>query len=308
MATVPIQKKPDNFFFVPASLPETALVEITPRIAKKLLDLTDTNIQRKLNNSNVKTLQKQLEEGKWEFNGDAVRQDVNGNISDGMHRLTACVRSKIAFVTLFVKGLPTEAIHTIDRGRGRTLAEILTIKKGSKIKYPQKIASCATFVYDFSKGRYSIAARGGRSGEGKHKAMDPTDFLNWVEENPNIFGFVEDNMKVLNNGDRLVNAKTFLGLKWVLDSVDKERSDRFFQLLSDGVGLTKGHPVHALRRKIIRHKTAMEALNQKRFTARQLLFCLIATWNAYIENKSLDRIYIPSKLPKIEGYQYSQAA
>lgn len=291
----------EKFFFLPSDQVEVKTVEITPAIAQKLLDLTDKSIQRKTNRSNLKYLVNQLELNKWKFNGDAIRQDSNGNIIDGMHRLNACLIAKKNFQTIFVKGLPPKSIHTIDQGKNRSLAEILQIKRGDTVKYATAIASVARFCNEFYQGRYGIAGKN-QSGGGntKHKALDSTDFLRWVDENPDIFSFVEENMKIRERGDKLVNAKVFCGMKWMLDQIDKDKSDRFFESLSSGLNIGKDNPIHALRLKLIRQKTSFDP-SVKRLTPKQVVYCIAKTWNAYVEGKYLNRINTPPSMPKIEG-------
>ena len=101
----------EKLFFQPASQVEFYNVEITPQIAKILLDMTDSRVQRRLKKKHVMWLSNTMKTGQFnQNNGDTIRQDVDGNIIDGQHRLAACIDANYTLKTIFVKGLQTDTI------------------------------------------------------------------------------------------------------------------------------------------------------------------------------------------------------
>jgi hypothetical protein len=53
-------------------------------------------------------------DGRWEYSGDAIRFDDEGNLIDGEHRLQTCVDAGVPLVTEVVTGLAPDAIRAID--------------------------------------------------------------------------------------------------------------------------------------------------------------------------------------------------
>ena len=265
----------------PATSIETSIVTITPEIAQKLLDNTDMRIQRSKNWKHVKFLCKEMLSGNWALNGDAIRQDVDGNIIDGQHRLDACIRSKVSIDTLFVKGLPTQSITTIDIGsRTRKFSDILEMTRKQKFKYASSISSTAKFVNMFNHNRIAV------TGSEKHyrSALSGNDFLRWLDENPEIFESVSNSMRMRSNGDKLIKANVFCGLKYIFDKLNLEKSNLFFQQLSDGVGLKSTDTIYTLRKKIISSKTSNTRINHK-----SLVLMICRCWNAFVKGQSTNK-------------------
>jgi len=275
----------------PATSIETSIVTITPEIAQELLDNSDMSIQRKANYRQVQFLTREIIKGNWALNGDAIRQDVLGNIIDGQHRLKACIRSKISIETLFVKGLPSDSITTIDIGqRARRNSDVLEMSMGKKIKYASVIASTCKFVRSFNNKVFSPSS----VNKDSHVYMSGADFLEWVSIHDDIFDSVEDSMRIRSNGDKLLITSVFCGLKYIFDNLNLEKSNLFFQQLSDGVGLKSTDTIYTLRKKIISSKTSNTRINHK-----SLVLMICRCWNAFVKGQSITRLYVPSEMPKL---------
>ena len=99
---------------------------ITPQEAEKLLRRNSVN--RSLNKMTVDRYASDMVSGEWKLNGEAIITNGNGELKDGQHRLTACVKAAVPFDTLFVTGVPNDAMGTIDSGQSRSLADVLTLQ------------------------------------------------------------------------------------------------------------------------------------------------------------------------------------
>ena len=278
---------------IPSTSIQTAIVTITPEIAQNLLDNTDMSIQRKANKRQVKFLASEMTKGDWSLNGDAIRQDIDGNIIDGQHRLLACIQSQIPIKTLYVKGLPKSSIVTIDMGgRGRSHADILEMTTGKKYKNSSAISAVVKFIYALDKNIYDV--QGGS--KGKNSYMSSSDFLIWIENNQDIFDSVNNSIEIRSKGDKLIPVRIFCGLKYKFDKLNLEKSNLFFQQLSDGVGLMPTDTLYTLRKKIISHTS-----NRLRLTTKELVLLLCRCWNAFIKGENITKLYIPSSMPKLKS-------
>lgn len=112
---------------------------VTPEMASEIL-AEHNGLNRKINKRHVSALALNMEKGTWKFNGDSIRFDNKGNLIDGQHRLSAIVESNKPMTMLFVSGLDTSIIRTIDQEvKPRNLNDIL---KMDNVKYASQVASC----------------------------------------------------------------------------------------------------------------------------------------------------------------------
>lgn len=100
---------------------------ITPEIAAVYLKQISDE-QRPLNRGNVEFFAQQMIKGNWQLNGEPIIFDTDNKLIDGQHRLHACIRANVPFITAVVRNVFSDAIHSIDTGTGRPLGQILTMK------------------------------------------------------------------------------------------------------------------------------------------------------------------------------------
>ncbi len=100
---------------------KAAIVNITPAIASEML--AGASNYRDKDKHRVDKYSQQMVDGNWEFNCDTIKCDAGFNNVDGQHRLDACIKSGVAFVTLVVVGV--ESVAETDRGKGRTVVDAL---------------------------------------------------------------------------------------------------------------------------------------------------------------------------------------
>lgn len=91
------------------------IVRITPDMATEMLERNRLN--RPLRQHHVKEIAKQITEGRWKFNGDSIKIDIDGNVADGQHRLWAIFESGRAVDSVIVYGVERDAFSTMDTNR-----------------------------------------------------------------------------------------------------------------------------------------------------------------------------------------------
>lgn len=133
--------------------------DITPKNADEMLSKNKSN--RPIRLDYCKALARDMINGKFIQNGDAIRFDENGNLIDGQHRLTAI---KIAGVTiknqLIIRGLGLDAFDTIDSGVPRTNADRL---KCAGVKHYFAIAATCRVRLCYDNGDMHLKRRLTRS-------------------------------------------------------------------------------------------------------------------------------------------------
>lgn len=103
---------------------EVTLEKITPEVAQEWLNTYNT-CNRNLRLSHVDKLVRDILNGSWKINGDAIRFSVSGELLDGQHRLTAIAKSGLAVETLVIRGISEASRQTIDSGIKRTSGDNL---------------------------------------------------------------------------------------------------------------------------------------------------------------------------------------
>lgn len=104
-------------------------MDITPEVAESMLEFNLDN-PRKLNRQNVETLKQELLKERWIPTCQGIGFDVNGNVINGQHEMTACVETGVPLLNQLVSfNLPVEARNKIDLGKKRDLSDITGINK-----------------------------------------------------------------------------------------------------------------------------------------------------------------------------------
>lgn len=267
-------------------------VVVTPDIGSFLIGQMSSK-QRRVSASQVAYLQKQIEQGFWRPSVATLKVDTNAKIDDGQHRLLAAIKSGKAVNFILQFGFLPSDIHIIDSGiKARTLTDIASMYYPNA-KYIEQIPPVFRFQHEFEGERIGSAAHAAN----RWSSAGPDEFLKWVENNPDIFEFITESERLRSSGDRLLSGKVFNGLKWIMDKLNKDESDRFFTRLSNGVGILENDPVFTLRKVLIRQKTDLTA---QRLSGRRLVIAIIHCWNKHINGEELKVLNVPKDTPVIE--------
>lgn len=116
-------------------------------------------------------LTNEMKAGKFAFNGETCKFDVNGNLIDGQHRFYAGWKSGKGIKTVIVTGLPPEAQDTIDVGIKRSVSDFLGLKN---VKYASKLGAVANLSLRYESGTILSRVR---------PASHP-EVWEWLENNP----------------------------------------------------------------------------------------------------------------------------
>lgn len=106
-------------------------------------------------------LQRQIECGKFVYNGETIIVGDNGQILNGQHRLAACVASGKLIEVLMVFGIPAAAFVTVDQGSRRAGADVLAIEGH---KNCNTLAATLRQIDNYFKGALGKSHANGPSG------------------------------------------------------------------------------------------------------------------------------------------------
>lgn len=222
--------------------------KIGPERAEQILETNTKN--RKLSSSRVTHFANQMKDGAWNFDGTPVRIDDKGDLVDGQHRLWAIVESGTTQDFLVVRGVDEASMATMDTGKSRSFADILSLHDRNATQIVALSAAIA-ILYRWEQGKRGSALA---------PASNPSSQVPY----PKLIAFYDANrekiQRVTNQGRRISSKKGLGGptgalAVWVLSEINLEDALYFFDRIRDGIGLGPNHPILTLRNWLSKQKS-----------------------------------------------------
>lgn len=245
---------------------------ITPERAAEYL-ATNRADQRRLRPMWVAALARQIEEDLWQYNGQPIIFDSAGNLFDGQHRLSACVKAGRPFLTGVIRGVARDAFDTVDTGMGRTAADVIEIGTGRS--YASLLAAFARnyfYVYKCGKPVTAHAPRVSYAELRKIVAAHPE----WDES-----AKIAATIRFGGSGG------LYAFMHWEFAKRDRILADEYYNAVARGANLINGHPALAVRERLAGMFRAGESRRSTRGVQQVIL---IRGWNALRENRPLHRV------------------
>lgn len=273
-----------NFTLVDGVL--NGAVEVTPSIAELWLE-RNKNI-RKFQASKINLFKQCMLDGKWDYNGETIKFNAEGNLVDGQNRLKACIEAGRSFRTSVVYGI--ESADNVDRGKPRSVGQLI---QSLGIAYDSNIASAMTnflFAYKIT-GEKSFSKPGL---EAKQLTLD--DAVEFVRDNITDLNHsmsVTWRAKMLFNKCSLHAALHYLFSK----TAGVALADEFYGGLISGTGLNANSPIYLLRERLLKIRSSGSQPNINPYAG-----LIIKAWNAFITGKPLTSLrfkYELEGMPKI---------
>ena len=260
---------------------------VTPEEARLWLD-TKRSKNRPISENAVSKYAQQMLQGLWVDNGKGLVFGKSGNLLDGQHRLSACVRVNKSFETTITWGVPDEYFDTIDDCNTRSMADVLHIRGEAN---PTLLSAGLRFLWLYVRGE--IEHKDLRRGQVCTKQLLQAT----LEKNPKIRGSVKFyNLLKARPGGLLISAGMAIGLHYLFSLVDEKKADEFFNRFQSGLELTDDNPVYILRNKIIaaQKDTSTMLTNSARY------YYMVMTWNAYVKGTYVKRLVFTPENAQID--------
>ena len=131
---------------------------ITPEFAERLLERNTSN--RNLRRDHVATLARDMTEGAWRLNNDAICIAADGTLINGQHRLNAIIASGKPIKMMVAEGFSPDAYKVLDGGAKRSVADQLSIttELAATIKLAFNLSSGSFFQHRFRPNHQDIEA------------------------------------------------------------------------------------------------------------------------------------------------------
>lgn len=260
----------------------THLITVTPHIAAEWLRLNRRN--RNLNARLVSDYARDMANGKWVFNGEAIKRAMDGTLLDGQHRLAAIVESGIALEVLVVEGLDASAQDTMDSGRKRTTADVLAINGETNVNV---LASVARRVWLWDTGNLKFISS---------QRPSTAELKDVLAKYPSLRRSADIGVRT-NHAYRPASATVTGTVHHLVSQVPDAEADvaEFFARMASGADLSEGHPILTLRNRMMRDRTSA-----KNVPFHQGVGLYFRAWNAYREGRSLISIMHTAEEPMIK--------
>ena len=262
-------------------------VLITVDIASKMLKYNNRN--RALKNQKIKEYSVLMQNGKWLHNGDSIRFDKNGNISDGQNRLYAVVKSSTPIISNVETGIDVEAFDTIDIGKRRTGADTVYMYG---IRSSNIVAAAIKLIMNIEDGNIGLRV--------SYSNSQISDFIlaKGEEEMEKLVHFSSLGKKYSKSLAGGVSAGTYCALLYLMNAKNPKANDFFEQLYNlTTIGIGKGNPIRTLYDKLFTRSSESRTMRNEYKTV-----FIIKAYNAWVKDKKLQvLLWNPQKegIPKI---------
>jgi hypothetical protein len=245
---------------------------VTPQQAKKWL-ASNAEDNRHRRPRKIAAFARDMIAGKWQITGDTVKITGDGVLIDGQHRLQAVVDAQVSVYMVVAFDVPHGAMAVIDTGTARTFADNL---RGTTIAHRME---CAAVVR-----RVAIWDRGNRMGKGVYDTPTHAELLARFNDDSDSYVTAAARGADVNRAG-LASAGAAGTAFYLFARIDKEQANQYFDHLVTGANLPAKHPILTVRNRLNRAAKRRE----DRLQSPEQLALLIRGWNAFREDRELDR-------------------
>jgi hypothetical protein len=250
---------------------------ITPAFAEMILQrYAPAGTNRRLRASYAASIAAEIGKGRWNPNThQGIAFTDGGILSDGQHRLTACVLAGLSITLPVTYGQPEDVFTVIDQNTPRAAADFIT---HAKIDVPSATNTAATarLLLALAADNYTDAAR----------EMSKADVFAFVMANKDaLIPAVRIGMNVA-NGLKAKVSPSMIATTVYLIRADAAHDvvEEFFARLGDGASLQKRSPILALREGLKNGEVATGYSNSKD-RVRAGAAAIINAWNLWRAGK-----------------------
>ena len=247
--------------------PSVGIELITPEIAEELLKKNPKN--RPLKEDATRRYRREMERGKWQFNGESIKVCEDGSLMDGQHRLKAIIEFGAPQELVVVRNLQRKAFSTIDIGKKRSVQDMLAI---NGYQYYTQLSSAAKIIFMYN-GTKEI----GQSSFKAARSYTIDDILELIESDENLY---KDTLYALLNYRTLwatIGGSVTGALFYLFAQRDRELALEMFSLLNSRA---IGNPDSVLLKcSNLLIKEHMERKVRRSSDTGYRISLLVRTWN-----------------------------
>lgn len=245
----------------------------------KAIEYLEKNIHnRKPVRANIEFIKKEILEGRFLLNGQTITFDNEGNLADGQHRLIAISELDTEVQLIVVRGVDKDSFRTIDTGRTRCGADVLSIEK---VPYHTIVASAIQrILHKFHQERASA--------KGSSIKISNSAVVDFYNNNKNeLMDCVYLCTELYNTETKIISQSVSSAMLFLLKKENPSKAKSFIREVY--TGKMEGNDISALtlRKRLINHKIEGFKLNDGYI--RNLF---LSAFRGYCQNKNLSKIVV----------------
>lgn len=263
----------------------TITVTLTPELAELLLSKNPNNRPFNPDTPFFLGLCRDIQEGKWQHNGETIIVSDTGELNDGGHRCNAVVATGVPIVTEMVFGPPRETRSSVDTGIKKTVGAHGYMREWTDANVRANTATVLLWYRQTGKFVRPPA----------DKRPTASEIIAIAEKLESLFTHSISMGKGISRKYAIsAGLASALHLEFAL--IDDTMADRFFEAVKTGVlygkGLTRG-PIYKLR-ELLGRKSAV------RLTYAEKGAAVINAWNGWRKGRSPNLLPAGGSYPKPE--------
>lgn len=258
-------------------VPKAGVRVITPALAQEWLD-NNHPTNRPIRRGVVLDYARAMADGHWHLTGESIIFDTAGNLRNGQHRLLAAIEADTSFKSMVVHGVAAEAQKFMDAGAMRSAKDALSLAN------PDLADSTAISSVARSLLIYTTTKRPSR-----------TEVIYFAEKN---LALLIPAAQIARVTSRAIKGKiaTYGVAAYILNQIDSEATQTFFESLQTGDSLSAGDPRLMLRNQLVkpqvnRLKTVKATGGHTYLTLLSELGTIFKAWNAWREGRDISHLY-----------------
>lgn len=246
----------------------TTVETISPEYAAQIWERRNES-NRRLSKVAIQKYANDMVCGRWKVAGQGIIIDSNGRLTDGHHRIVACMNAKVAFQTIVVRGVEPESVEVLDTGLARLASHVAQMRG-----IPNASLACAAARYCIVHARHGVEKM-------QTSALHPT--------NAEIIEFVAGNERLqaaCRIGERvrmLMSQALGAFLFYQFDLQSPGLAEAFFDGVASGIDLKEASPILLLRKRLQENRSSRRARLDNLYIAA----LVIKAWNAFIYGRQL---------------------
>jgi hypothetical protein len=261
---------------------------VTPELAKDLL--TRNTCNRAVSQHAVAGYAKDMGQGNWKLNGEAIVLTDKGVLRSGQHRLLAVILANTPIKMAINCGVEDDSYTTLDSGRRRTAANVLDIEG---FKYAATIAGGIREFSTNQKGLPSINFLVGS------QAVSNNDILKVALALGK--GRLEELAAICHNYNshcKFLSPAQILGFVLTLEELHPTKWMGFMDKIFYGIGIEKDTPEFWFAARA--RKEANTPTQKTPISIRKALF--IKAFNAYLSKKQVSQLKFNAEVEKFPRF------
>jgi hypothetical protein len=260
---------------------------VTPALAAFILQYSEDKFtNRQMSERACRQYADEMAGGRWQHNGETIIFDRDGVLVDGYTRVCAAFVYNATFVTDVRYGVDRNAVPTIDTGRTRTLSNALKV---SGEEHSSALAAGIVWAWRYATNNWDM----------KGRVLPSQDAIRFLDNHPGLREAVSKTKHIRNK--RFTKPGILIASYYILKhAAEPDVVDKFFQSLSDGVGLNKTDAIYVLRENLI-------LPSNDTHNGPEVLKAILHAFHIWEMGGTVRRFRLPEAMPEVANFPYSRA-